>query len=441
MSKPVTYSDLFCGVGGFSLSLEMACKDLGLTCQCVYAADKDKKAVETFNRNFSHKAVEQDIRKLTSLPEHDIMFGGFPCQPFSRNNKRYRAGSKEEDWAGKEVSEDTDDRVNLFEELVRLLRTAQPKYFIFENVKGLTEVKHGESGKPMIDLICTQLIESGYDVKYKVLNAFDFGIPQQRRRVIFVGIRKDLRQIFEFPLGKKSRKKSTPCIGDILETKKQSDFLIENLWHKRKLILKRKEGACGPKPNFNIEKFPVGTLRSVVMKHLVDESEDFKSLTKSGVPDGKLHAVAIVGDTPSGMSRQADRVYHSLGISPTIATFGIPSVLTPHGIRQLTPVECARLQGFPAEHKLTYHQAGNAVCVCMIQAVIKSLLGENYMRKCSTCGVKGHDARNHDTYQKSAEKNTVQSSAPSADVKKVAIPYDVLTDEQKKELILRAYAF
>lgn len=116
------------------------------------------------------------------------------------------------------------------------------------------------------------------------------------------------------------------------------------------------------------------------MRHLYDAAE------KPSTPTGKITPVSLIyGDTPSGISRQGDRVYSRFGLCPTLATFGvsIPKIDSPdQGLRMLTPRECARLQGFPDTYTLpqkdtiAYKQIGNAVCVKVVKAVLKAMLGE-----------------------------------------------------------------
>lgn len=361
----ISYSDLFCGVGGFSLALERAVGKEN--CQCIAAVDIDSAAIDVFNTHFSKIAQCKDIRTFLELRSHDIMFGGFPCQPFSRNNKRYGQHKKTVDLK--------DSRVNLFEELVRLLKTSLPKYFVFENVKGLTVMKKEGEREPVINEIVQALREAGYRVEYQILNAFDFGVPQQRKRVIFVGIRNDIQQEFSFPLP--LIQNPPPCLRDIMEKNVEQKYFLSRLWAKR-VLRNSKELKLEQKKDWGIERnhvYESGKLRSEILQKLFDDS------TKPTNPTGKLEPVAIYGDTPSGISRQGDRAYHPYGISPTIATFGIPSVpdLRNGQLRQLTPRECARLQGFPDSFDLVYKQIGNAVCVPMIEAVIKNLLAEENM--------------------------------------------------------------
>ena len=183
-------ASLFCGCGGTDVGLLGNFNFLGKhyasnNMEIVYANDIDDNACKIFNENFDIKPDNRDIRKINSseLPDFDILTGGFPCQSFSiiaQNPKRL--GVK-------------DDRGKLFFEMCRILRDKQPKCFIAENVKGLLTANQ----KSAFPLIMEEFKNSGYDVKYMVLNSANYGVPQKRERVIIVGFRKDLNINFTFP--------------------------------------------------------------------------------------------------------------------------------------------------------------------------------------------------------------------------------------------------
>lgn len=183
-------ASLFCGCGGTDVGLLGNFDFLGKhyasnNMEIVYANDIDDNACKIFKENFDIKPDNRDIRKINSseLPDFDILTGGFPCQSFSiiaQNPKRL--GVK-------------DDRGKLFFEMCRILRDKQPKCFIAENVKGLLTANQ----KSAFPLIMEEFKNSGYDVKYMVLNSANYGVPQKRERVIIVGFRKDLNINFTFP--------------------------------------------------------------------------------------------------------------------------------------------------------------------------------------------------------------------------------------------------
>ncbi len=183
-------ASLFCGCGGTDVGLLGNFDFLGKhyasnNMEIVYANDIDDNACRIFEENFGIKPDNRDIRQINSkeLPDFDILTGGFPCQSFSiiaQNPKRL--GVK-------------DDRGKLFFEMCRILRDKQPKCFIAENVKGLLTANQ----KSAFPLIMEEFENSGYDVKYMVLNSANYGVPQKRERVIIVGFRKDLHIDFTFP--------------------------------------------------------------------------------------------------------------------------------------------------------------------------------------------------------------------------------------------------
>ena len=299
--------------------------------------------------------------KTESIPDHDIIFGGFPCQPFSRNGKWFNKNDK--------TIGDAEDRDNLFLELVRILKDKQPKYFVFENVKGLLSMRN-KDGTLCFRTIIENLRacgEHGYTVYPKVLDAADYGVPQQRVRIFLVGIRNDLKQDFAWP----SKIPKTTSIEDILESEVPAKYLISNIWKNRKI----KGGGPDEGPGKKNHPFEIGHSRHEVIRYLYDEA--IKPTTKTH----KIESLAILyGDTPSGLPRQQDKIYSIKGIAPTIATFSTPVVDSAQGIRQLTPRECARLQGFPESYKFpkkdaaAYKQIGNAVCVPVVAAILRELL-------------------------------------------------------------------
>jgi DNA (cytosine-5)-methyltransferase 1 len=185
-----TFIDLFSGIGGFRIPLE----ELGG--KCLGYSEIDKEAIKVYQKNFisyinSEEQYLGDITKLQKLPsEIDLITGGVPCQPWSI--------------AGKLQGLD-DPRGQLWNDVFRVVEINQPKGFIFENVKGLTEPRNQDS----LEYIINNLKRCGYQVKFQVLNSYDFGLPQDRDRVFIVGIRKDLEtsQFFSFPeaLGKQPK--------------------------------------------------------------------------------------------------------------------------------------------------------------------------------------------------------------------------------------------
>ena len=182
-------ASLFSGCGGSDLGTLGGFSYLGneyprLPFDVVYAVDFDTDAVETYNRNFSHKAICSDVTKISidkDVPEIDVLIGGFPCQSFSTLNP----------------TKDTNDaRANLYKEIVKILRAKQPRCFVCENVKGLVTLEGGSIIKRIED----EFSDAGYRVCHKLLHAVDYGVPQRRERVIIVGIRNDIDVSYGFPV-------------------------------------------------------------------------------------------------------------------------------------------------------------------------------------------------------------------------------------------------
>lgn len=191
-------ASLFCGCGGSDLGMVGGFEYLGkryeeLPFEIVYAADFDQWAVDTYNKNFKHKAVRADVTEIdfAELPDVDIMIGGFPCQSFSTVNP---------------TKDTNDDRANLYKQIVRFLQTKQPKYFICENVKGLMTLQGGS----IVNKIIGEFCQCGYRVQFKLLKAVEFGIPQRRERVIIIGIRNDLVFNYEYPTPTCNEAEATP---------------------------------------------------------------------------------------------------------------------------------------------------------------------------------------------------------------------------------------
>ena len=186
--------DLFCGAGGFSLGFEMAGFETKL------AIDKWDHAINTFNHNRNDKVgksidiYEFDNEKLNNFidkNEIDGIIGGPPCQGFSM------VGTRDEN----------DDRNNLYLQYIRFVDVVKPKFFILENVKGLLTLKKGFFKEDII----TRFTGLGYNVNFKLLKASDYGVAQNRERVFFVGLRKDIfgDKFFEFPEGNPNNAIST----------------------------------------------------------------------------------------------------------------------------------------------------------------------------------------------------------------------------------------
>lgn len=167
---------LFSGAGGLDLGFIKAGHEI------VWANDNFPDAVKTYRKNIGDHIVCEDISKIPSdqIPDHDILIGGFPCQGFSvANSKRG----------------ENDERNKLYLELLRVLIDKQPKFFLAENVKGILSLMKGA----IFEMIISDFENAGYKIKYKVLNAANYGVPQKRERVIILGVRNDIQFDLEHP--------------------------------------------------------------------------------------------------------------------------------------------------------------------------------------------------------------------------------------------------
>lgn len=299
---------LFSGVGGIELGFQQAGFDI------VWSNDFDKKALETLAENFSHTIVEDDINNIIEddIPNVDVIVGGFPCQAFSVAG--YRKGFE-------------DKRGEVFFQMARLIKEKLPRVVLIENVKNLVGHDKGNTFK----VISETLNSYGYNLKTKVLNAYEYGnIPQNRERIYIIGfLKKEDYENFEFikpiPLKK--------TIFDIIDFNEKVD-----------------------------DKF-----------YYTEENCGFYDELKKNV---------ISKDT----MYQWRRVYvreNKSNLCPTLtANMGtgghnVPLILTYHGIRKLTPQECFLFQGFPKEFVIPrtvsntqlYKQAGNSVVVPVIKRI------------------------------------------------------------------------
>ena len=188
-SPPLTFADMFCGIGGFHLAaaqLELA---------CVFACDIDEEARRAYRHNFGIEPAG-DINGIgaADIPDHDILFAGFPCQPFSIIGAM-------------KGFEDT--RGTLFFSLATIIEAKRPRAFVLENVRQLSSHNQGKT----LDRILSVLRELGYRTDWKLLNALDFGLPQKRERTIIVGFT-DHSVPFEWPDPQKER----ASLASILES-------------------------------------------------------------------------------------------------------------------------------------------------------------------------------------------------------------------------------
>jgi DNA (cytosine-5)-methyltransferase 1 len=186
----------FAGAGGLDLGFTQSGFDV------IWANEYDKDIWETYRKN--HPVTFLDTRSITEIessdvPDCDGIIGGPPCQSWSA------AGA---------LRGIEDKRGQLFYDFIRILKDKQPKFFLAENVSGMLLPSNREA----LENIKRLFVNCGYELSFSLLNASDFGVPQDRKRVFFVGYRKDLRKKFEFPKASKNRLTLGDVIKDISES-------------------------------------------------------------------------------------------------------------------------------------------------------------------------------------------------------------------------------
>lgn len=164
--EKIRFVDLFCGTYGFRAAMDQACTENNLISACVFSSDIDTYCQDSYEHNFGHRP-SGDITKIKpkNIPNHDILFAGFPCQPFSIIG---------------EMKGFDDTRGTLFFNIASILKEKKPKAFILENVKQLVGHNKGNT----LRVIIKTLEDLKYTVKFTVLNALDYGLPQKRERVV-----------------------------------------------------------------------------------------------------------------------------------------------------------------------------------------------------------------------------------------------------------------
>ena len=174
MTKSISFIDLFCGIGGFRVAANMVCNERGIEPRCVFSSDIDPDAQDAYEANFGERPYG-DITQISTaaIPDHDVLFAGFPCQPFSICGDRKGFD---------------DARGTLFFHIARILTEKRPEAFVLENVKQLVGHDNGKTFGRILEV----LDALGYSVAYRVLNALHFGVPQKRERVFIVGFRHPL---------------------------------------------------------------------------------------------------------------------------------------------------------------------------------------------------------------------------------------------------------
>lgn len=222
-NRKFRFIDLFCGIGGFRLAFEKA------GCECVFSSDWDKFSRQTYKANFEEEP-HGDIYAVpdVAIPEHDILCGGFPCQPFSL------AGVSKKNSLGRKHGFDDEKQGNLFFRIAEILNYRQPAAFVLENVKNLKSHDKGNTFKVIHDTLTKHL---GYQVQYQVIDAKSV-VPQHRERVFIVGFKPS--RFFEFP----DFSKDGPKLESILEPSVPEKYtLTDHLWNYLQNYAKKHQAA------------------------------------------------------------------------------------------------------------------------------------------------------------------------------------------------------
>ena len=312
-----TFIDLFCGIGGFRLSLEK--KRL----KCVYSCELDKHAAWAYEQNFKENPLG-DIRLIdeADIPPHDVLCAGFPCQSFSLAGKR----------KGLE-----DSRGNLFYEIVRIAKHRKPSVILLENVKNILTINESS----VFNQLKKSLENIGYDFYHSVLNCSHFGIPQNRCRVYIVCLRRGSHLRYKAP-------------EPTYKRKYLKEILLPNEKCKDLILLKRKY-VLYSYPDTNPVLAPIR-----IGHYLIPNSKSKKAFHGMRIYSANGHAITLCAN--------------SGGLGGKTGYYLVNDV-----VRKLHIEECKRLMGFPAKHIVSqgqqgYRQFGNAVCAPMIERIFEGIV-------------------------------------------------------------------
>lgn len=377
------FIDLFCGIGGFHVALSQ------LGCKCVFACDIDKHCREVYQQNYGI-TPHDDIKTIDAddVPDHEILCGGFPCQSFSNAGK-------------KRMFED--ERGTLFDEIIRIAKIKQPQFMILENVKHIKRIDGGR----VFEYICDTIRSIGYHIDDKSvfeLSPHMLGIPQERHRILFVCVRKDIY--------KKDFKPSLPKspvvnFNDILESNVDEKYMIptklKNVLSAWNQIIRKLDVDESMSPtilindlyrDLNLDELPkwrrdyISKNQRIYNKYkklwdrwykknkeILTEREIYGRLEwQCGrlLPNDSIwnHFIQV---RQSGIRVKKAKMFPTLVAIVQVPIYGKEK-------RYITPRECARLQSFPdsfimhSNDRIAYKQFGNAVNVDVVTSVAKPLL-------------------------------------------------------------------
>ena len=358
MAKELRVLELFAGIGACSKALT----NLGIPHKIVDAVEIDKYAIKSFNAIHNTNFEPQDIKKWDKDLDVDLIMHGSPCQDFSVAGRQ--AGG----------DEGSGTRSSLMYETLRIVEKLKPKYVIWENVKNLLSKKHRHN----FDAYLKSMEDLGYHNEYKVLNAKDYGIPQNRERVFTVSIRKDLEvefMNFRFP--------------NPIELKTKLNGILEPVVDE-KFYLSDKALACFMSNGTG--KYP---RRERFLQNINRKDKDIGNAvtTRAGSrpTDNFVTEQVCVASRGRGENNEQHLEPRRDGVTNTITTVQKDNyIYVPNRLRKLTPKECWRLMGFDDEdfrkaeqvnsNAQLYKQAGNSIVVNVIMSIIQKLFGDIYVK-------------------------------------------------------------
>lgn len=335
-SSAFSFIDLFAGIGGFRLGFQAS----GGT--CVFTSEYDKYAQITYRANFGDHGVNGDITKINenTIPDHDVLLAGFPCQPFSI------AGVSKKNSLGRKHGFECETQGTLFFDIERIIEAKQPRAFVLENVKNLASHDRGRTLQVILRTLRDKL---GYRVAPKIIDAARF-LPQHRERVFLVGLHPDLKSHFDWGSVDLPEPAFGPKLASILHPTGGSEDVEERFTDARGRVLKK----------------------YVLTEHLWDYLQGYAAKHRE---KGNGFGFGLVG--PDDVARTLSARYYKDGSEILIRRRKGPP-------RRLTPRECARLMGFdrpgrelfkiPVSDTQAYKQFGNSVAVPVVEAIAKALV-------------------------------------------------------------------
>ena len=354
----------FSGVGAFDQALIR----LGINYETIFACDMDKYARQTFIENYGEPKYYPENVYDREIPKEsvDIYMTSPPCQAFSIAGKR---------------KGETEERGVLFYNSHEFILKNKPRYFIFENVKGLISDDNGRTFQRWIDYLSKSVNgqpvifqheqSANYHVYYKVLNSKDYGVPQNRERIFIIGIRDDEDNNFLFP----PKEHLTKRLKDILEDDVDEKYFLSDAAIKSIILNDNNLQKSKVNPEVASALQTPGNACGVYKGMTAINVLKVKSATKRGFE------IANEGDSINFSQPNSETRRGRVGkkVAQTLETQCNQGIIQDR-IRRLTPRECFRLQDFPDSFKMPcsdsqmYKQAGNSITVGVLEKIIKRLI-------------------------------------------------------------------